>query len=118
MSPTCTRRRVNPVRLTEAVILSRAICCCEMLPKGLPGLISINGQTYTLSYNATLPEVGQPIVHGYRLTSTESYKAYDLPEDLSTCDCADWTFRRNTVEHPHCKHQISMRKFHEQGKVA
>ena len=56
--PTC-RRRVLPVRLEEATVLSRAVCPCEMLPAGMPGLVSINGKTYTLAYNATLPEVGR-----------------------------------------------------------
>ena len=119
MTPTCTtRRRILPVRLSEATVLSRAVCPCEMQPVGIPGLVSINGQTYTLAYNATLPEVGEPVIHGYRLTSTESYKSYDLPADLSTCDCPDWFFRRNTVAHPRCKHQLSMRQWREQGKVA
>ena len=116
--PTCQRRRILPVRLTEATVLSRAVCPCEMLPKGLPGLVSINGKVYTLAYNATLPEVGEPIIHGYTLTSTEDYKRYDLPADVSTCDCPDWFFRRNTVEHPRCKHQISVSQFKEAGKVA
>jgi hypothetical protein len=118
MNATCTRRRILPVRLEEATLLSKPICCCEMIPAGVPGLVSINGATYTLALNATLPDVGEPIVHGYRLTSTESYKTYDLPHDLSTCDCPDWFFRRNTVAHPHCKHQLSLRQFREAGKLA
>jgi SWIM zinc finger len=118
MNATRTRRRVLPVRLEEATVLSRAICVCEMIPAGVPGLVSINGATYTLALNATLPEVGEPIIHGYRLTSMESYKSYDLPADLSTCDCPDWYFRRNTVEHPCCKHQLAVRQFREQGKLA
>ena len=118
MAATYKPRRVLPVRLDEAVVLSRAVCPCEMIPGGIPGLVSINGKTYTLAYNATLPEVGEPIIHGYTLTSTESYKSYDLPADVSTCDCPDWFFRRNTVEHPHCKHQLSIRRFREAGNLA
>jgi hypothetical protein len=118
MPATCTRRRVLPVRLEEATVLSRAIAPCEMIPAGLPGLVSINGKTYTLAYNATLPEVGEPVVHGYRLTSTDEYKTYDVPADLSDCSCPDHVFRRGTVEHPCCKHQISLRRFREAGKLA
>ena len=111
-------RRVLPVRLEEATVLSRAVCPCEMLPAGLPGMVSINGKTYLLAYNATLPEAGEPVVHGYRLTSTEDYKVYDLPADLADCSCPDWFFRRNRPDHPHCKHQISLSRFREQGKLA
>jgi hypothetical protein len=118
MPATCTRRRVLPVRLEEATVLSRAIAPCEMIPAGLPGLVSINGKTYLLAYNATLPEVGAPVVHGYRLTCTETYKVYDIPADLADCSCPDWFFRRNTVQHPCCKHQLSVRLFKEQGKLA
>ena len=83
MTATRTCRRVLPVRLEEAVVLSRAVCPCEMLPAGLPGLVSINGKCYTLEYNATLPEVGEPVIHGYRITCTQSYKQYDIPADLA-----------------------------------
>jgi hypothetical protein len=115
--PTC-RRRVLPVRLEEATVLSRAIAPCEMLPNGLPGIVSINGRTYTLAYNATLPEVGEPVVHGYRLTCTESYKVYDLPADAGECSCPDWIFRRGTPAFPLCKHAMSVRLWKEAGKLA
>ena len=117
MTATCTRRRVNPVCLTEAAVLSKPISPCEMLPAGLPGLVRINGKVYALAYNVTLPETGSPVVHGYRLTCCETYKAYDVPADVSTCDCPDWTFRRNTVEHPRCKHQLSILSWKEAGKL-
>lgn len=116
--PATTRRRILPVRLAEATVLSKPICSCEILPAGLPGLVSINDRTYALSLNATLPDVGEPIVHGYRLTSTDEYKAYDLPADLSTCDCPDHVFRRGTIEHPCCKHQLAMRLWRERGDLA
>jgi hypothetical protein len=111
-------RVVKPVRLDEATVIRKPVCCCEMLPAGLPGLVSINGKEYAWALNATLPEVGEPIVHGHRLTCLESGKFYDLPADLTTCDCPDWFFRRNTIAHPHCKHQLSLRRFREDGKLA
>lgn len=117
MTTTLTRRRVNPVTLTEAVVISKPVCCCEMLPKGIPGLVRINGQVYTLTYNATLPEVGEPVVHGYKMASTESLKSYDLPADLWDCTCPDHCFRRNTPAHPQCKHQLAVAAFREAGKI-
>ena len=116
---TCpARRKINPVVLSEATVLGKPVCVCEMQPQGIPGTVSINGQVYTLAYNATLPETGEPIIHGYTLTSTATGKSYDIPADVSTCDCPDWFFRRNTVAHPRCKHQISLRQWKETGKVA
>ena len=115
---TTTRRRILPVRLEEATVLSRAIAPCEMLPNGVPGIVSINGKTYTLAYNATLPETGEPIVHGYRLTSTEDYKVYDIPADLADCSCPDFVFRRGTITEPVCKHIRSVRLWKEAGKLA
>ncbi len=114
----CAHRGVLPVRLEEAVVLRRAVCPCEMQPEGIPGLVSINHKVYLLAYNATLPETGEPTVHGYTLTSTATGKGYDLPADVSTCDCPDWFFRRNTVEHPRCKHQLSIRRWKEAHKIA
>jgi SWIM zinc finger len=111
-------RRILPVRLEEATVLSRAVCPCEMLPKGLPGLVSINSKVYLLAYNATLPEVGEPIIHGYRLTCTESYKTYDVPADMADCSCPDFLFRRGTITHPACKHILGIRLWREAGKVA
>ncbi len=118
MTACTTRRRILPVRLEEATVLSKPVCCCEMQPDGIPGRVSINGQVYLLAYNATLPEAGEPVVHGYTLTSTATGKSYDVPADLSDCSCPDFCFRRNSVAHPCCKHQLSMRRWREQGKVA
>ena len=118
MQATLTRRRVFPARLEQAEVLSRAVCPCEMLPAGVPGLVRINGVTYTLAYNATLPESGAPVVHGYKLTNTETYKSYDLDAKLDGCDCPDYVFRRGTALHPCCKHLLSIREWREGGKVA
>ena len=81
-----------------------------MIPAGLPGVAEINGTCYRLELNAELPEVGEPVVHGYRLTNLESGQPYDV--DVSspaiTCDCPDSTFRRGTAEHKHCKHCLGV----------
>jgi hypothetical protein len=51
------------------------------------GEVSINGRPYYLTVHAT----------GYRLTGFDAKKArstvYDLPADLSSCDCPDATYR-------------------------
>ena len=89
-----------------------------MLPAGLPGLVSINGKGYCRALNATLPEVGEPIVHGHRLTCLETGEFYDPPAGLTTCDCPDWCFRRKKIAHACCKHQLGLGKFREDGKRA
>jgi SWIM zinc finger len=108
---TATRRRVLPVRLDEATVIRKPICCCEILPAGLPGLVSINGKEYSWALNATLPEVGEPIVHGHRLTCLETGKVYDIDATLTSCDCPDFVFRRGTNDHKFCKHLLSVRKW-------
>jgi hypothetical protein len=45
-------RRILPVRLEEATILSRAIAPCEMLPNGIRGLVSIDGKVYSSPWRA------------------------------------------------------------------
>ena len=56
-------------------------------------------------------EEGEPVVYGYQIRSTTSYKTYNLDAELLTCDCPDFTFRRGTAEHPHCKHLIALAQF-------
>lgn len=56
---------------------------------------------------------------GYRLTGWDSeanaVKVYDLPLDLSSCDCPDHTY---CPERPQgCKHQKSIRKLIAEGKI-
>ena len=74
-----------------------------MIPAGLPGLAMINGGEYQVAYNAELPEVGAPIVFGWRLTSPAG-EVYDVPADLSGCDCCGNERWRSQFGPQVCKH--------------
>jgi len=115
MTAATRTRRVIPTRprLLGVSLLSRAVCPCEILPAGLPGLCSINGRAYTLEYNATLPAEGEPVIHGYRVTSIDSYKAYDIDAETLECDCEDATYSR-----VQCKHSAAVESLRKSGKLA
>ncbi len=73
------------------------------------GEIAINGKPYYLAR----------LEHGYRLTGYDSLHqqvtAYDLPLDLSGCDCPDATFR---TERPGgCKHRKALLALKAAGKI-
>jgi len=61
-----------------------------------PGCVTINGTAYLLHV----------LRDGYRLEKSGG-AAYDLPRDLSGCDCADSTF--NSDRPGGCKHQVALR---------
>src|SRR4051812_35348491 len=61
-----------------------------------PGCITINGTSYLLH---VLPD-------GYRLEKLDG-ALYDLPADLSSCDCADGIY--NSERPGGCKHQVTLR---------
>lgn len=108
-----TTRRVKspaPARLTECQTIQRPICCCEILPKGLAGCVSINGQLYLVSYHADVPEQGEVIVRGYRLVSPAG-EVYDLSPETG-CECKDHEYRRRA-----CKHILAITKLVERGDL-
>jgi hypothetical protein len=94
----------------QFILLRRPICCCEILPNGAPGLASINGGEYRIACNAELPEVGEPIVYGYRLTSPAG-DVYDVPADLSSCDCMGSERWRAQFGADVCKHVRALAQF-------
>src|SRR4051812_47870357 len=93
-----TRRAVKPVRLDEATVISRPVCPCEICPRGVAGLVSINGTQYTIEVNGELPDVGEPIIYGSRLTNAASGQVYALPASLDECSCPDHFWRRGRSE--------------------
>jgi hypothetical protein len=114
---TMSQRKPRVKAPDEFLFLRRPICPCEMVPEGLPGAVSINGGIYLLGYNATLPEVGQPVVYGYRLTKDDG-TVYDIPSDLSGCDCRGserWAPTRGPLV---CKHVRCVAYLREQGRLA
>ena len=103
-------RRVKPRNAPDCfVLVEKPICPCEMLPAGLPGVALLNGHEYRVEINADLPAIGEPQVHGYRLTNPDG-DTYDVPADLSSCECLGhlrWSQDRGTV----CKHRRALAHF-------
>jgi hypothetical protein len=101
-------RRILPVKCDSQVI-RQPICPCELAKNGIAGLVSINGDDYSVEVIATLPAVGQPIVSGFRFVKISTGKIYDVCKSggVLACDCGDWTFRRQYRERAGCKHCIA-----------
>src|SRR5262249_20108763 len=66
---------------------------------GLGGVLQINGHGYEL-----LPLYTGDVLDGYRLLKADGVM-YDLPRDLSTCDCPARTFRPDVA----CKHMAALK---------
>lgn len=120
---TKTKKVNEPVKGSVKVIRA-VVAPCVMCPDGLPGLVEITSETqkgpvrksYVLVCFATLtPE--SLTVDGYRLTesgSKSAYESYDLPADLSCCECLDNAFRPREGG---CKHQKALLALRRQGKL-
>jgi hypothetical protein len=70
--------------------------------------VLVDGKAYALAYHFDRGELV-----GYRLTSTECQ--YDLPADLSHCECGDFAYRSRPGG---CKHCVTVRACQRTGKVA
>ena len=79
----------------ECELLCSPIAPCELLPRGIPGSIEINGTEYAAVILGYLPEVGEPVVDGYRLTKYNG-ESHDLclVNGRLECTCGDWIYRR------------------------
>jgi hypothetical protein len=85
-------RQPRPVRGTARWL-------CRPDHHGLGGVLEINGQSYEL-----LPLYTDDTLDGYRLLKSDG-TMYDLPRDLSGCDCPAHTYR---PEQP-CKHMLALK---------
>jgi hypothetical protein len=85
-------RQPRPVRGT-----ARWLCRPDL--HGLGGVLEVNGQSYEL-----LPLYTDDTLDGYRLLKADG-AMYDLPRDLSTCDCPSRTFRPDVA----CKHMLALK---------
>src|SRR5262245_66693325 len=101
---------LNPVAVIGR-FLQPPICPCEIVPQGKPGVLSIDGTPYLVSYVGELPPEGEPIVYGYAITKADG-TVYHI--DTQTrwgqwqCDCPDATYRG---ERPGgCKHVAALRQ--------
>jgi hypothetical protein len=66
------------------------------------GVLAINGTAYEV-----LPLYDGEALAGYRLLKADGATMYDLPADLSTCDCPD---RCTHPERPSgCKHMVALK---------
>jgi hypothetical protein len=81
-----------------------------------PGVLVITskrarGETVSDTYAVTENRDGGKLL-GYRLTKPDG-TVYDLPADLSACDCPDYTINRAHAQTPElraCKHCKALRK--------
>lgn len=93
----------NPLKSRPATRPARGLCRWVRRPNAHHegGVLSINGITYEV-----LPVYDGDVLAGYRLLKAEG-QMYDLPADLSSCDCPDRCFH---PERPQgCKHMLALR---------
>jgi hypothetical protein len=103
-------RTKKPKLALVAEMAKPPICPCELMPRGEAGVVRIGSGHYALEYNAELPQNGQPVVYGYRVVKPDG-TAYDLPHDLSSCDCL------GGLHHGRCKHQAALRQLRAEGAI-
>jgi hypothetical protein len=103
-------RTIRPA-ICDSQVIRQPLYHCELRPDGVPGVVQINGVTYTVTVIGHLPEVGQPVVEGYTFRK-EDGTSYDVGMSfgLLTCDCADQTFNRDYRDAQGCKHCKCVRK--------
>ena len=93
----------NPIKTRKATRPARGMCRWIARPNAHHegGVLAINGTAYEV-----LPVYDGAALAGYRLLKADG-AMYDLPADLSGCDCPDHTFH---PERPGgCKHMGAMR---------
>lgn len=106
----CTR--ITKPAVSESAIIRYPIVGCEMVPRGIPGLLEINGIRYTVEVIGTLPPApAEPQVSGYRLTK-DNGESHDLCLvcGVLECSCGDYLFRRQARDPRGCKHVIACRR--------
>ena len=113
MSLTKATRFVKPA-VCESRVLRHPLAPCEILPAGLPGQLEINGTLYEVEILGYLPEEGEPIVDGFRLTKADG-TAHDicLVAGRMECTCGDWLWRRSfqtARELADCKHTAACKQ--------
>lgn len=110
--PTITRKVFPPVS-PEVRLVVAPIAPCELLADGSAGSVTIGGKPYTISYHGELPESGDVEIHGYRLEK-EDGTTYDIPSDLSSCECLDHLSRTRKGG---CRHIVCVRTLRNAGQI-
>lgn len=117
MTATATRTLFPAVDIT-ARLLRRPIAPCRLVPAGLAGEVEIeDGRRtvrYALSYVVRLDAEGWAEIDGYRLSKADG-TVYDIPEDLTSCDCGDATFRQREGG---CRHRQALLQLREREEIA
>lgn len=88
----------NRKPLSPATGAAHWVCHLTAGVNAHPGVLTINGTTYIVHAHVT----------GYRLVKPDDGTAYDLPADLSSCDCPDACFRLKRAAGL-CKHARGLR---------
>ena len=94
----------NPIKTRKATRPAAGLCRWINKPNAHHegGVLEINGTSYEV-----LPLFDDLVLVGYRLLKAGTATMYDLPADLSTCDCPDKTY--NPERHGgKCKHQAAL----------
>jgi hypothetical protein len=109
----------RPVRFVKPAVcvsevLRMPLAPCELLPRGLAGVLRINATEYSVEVLGYLPEHGEPVIDGYRLTKPNG-EAHDpcLVAGRLECTCGDWVWRRSCQLDPSladCKHTAASRR--------
>ena len=108
-----SRRFVKPA-VCDSNILRQPIAPCEILPAGLSGSLVINGTVYVAEILGYLPDVGEPVIDGYRLTKDHG-EAHDICLVAGRLErtCGDWLWRRSSQTDralADCKHCMACRQ--------
>jgi hypothetical protein len=90
------RNRIVKPAVCESAVLCQPIAPCEILRNGCPGTLAINGTEYAVSILGYLPEAGEPVIDGYRMTKANG-ESHDicLVRGRLECTCGDWLWRRS-----------------------
>ncbi len=100
---TIRKRMVNPAKC-EVEVIQKPIYHCTMLPQGMAGIITLNGQAYYVQCLGSDPR------DGYRFVKVSTGDCWDCDTSSGhpVCDCADFTFNdRNEVTN-RCKHGLAL----------
>jgi hypothetical protein len=93
-----------PPAKVEAELLRPPVYPCELLPKGAPGEVLLNGKVYSVSPVVHQDRDGRRVVAGW---SFLRLGVWHVAEDFS-CDCPDCTFRDRQCKHAGAVKQLGL----------
>ena len=92
--------RATPPEM-EPVLVERPLPACTLLPDGQPGIVTIRGVDYEISFHSHLPATCGAVIVGYRLVHCDGERVYDLHVEGRhlVCDCASCVYRKCACKH-------------------